>query len=675
MPYATTYRRTIACLATALAMIYTSLSCCPADEPPARGPVIQVAPAHPAPTIDGNLDDPCWAEANKLEGFYCPEWDAPAPEETIAYLCADEKAIYIAVLCRDRSPEDIVARETRRNGDLSNEDYLRVAIDRAHQHGDSYVFDVNSCGAQKDYAPGGSAAKIEWRGDWSAAAARTPEGWQAEVAIPFSILRYPPEQKCFGLSITRVFGRERVHAAWPNMGKTEDPTLAADLTGLTLPKPRHRPLFMPYLTADSGDGYEQGLDAGLDVQYKLPNGLTALGAFNPDFKQIEDVVEPISFSYTERYLADPRPFFVTGQQGFLPKEHLLYTRRLQDFDAGLKLFGTVGDETIGLLDAAAFGQENSLAGAWNHRFDDRDNARLLLVSHQQLAVPDNLALGFDACRTWHHPNGADGLWTVLYQTQTEGAGSGSSSAIGGWHDRGLGAISYDWTLRRVTPDFNPALGYYPDLDHIGGSFNMQKTVLYEQGPIFGRQWILNLDYYPRLEGEGFLLSSISPTYALLTRGGRLYAVQVARAQQYGFDSSYAGFVHAWNDADTYRRGEITLVQGQAAGGDLTYYRLNQGLRPTAGLSLRLGGEYTDLAFPDGTSATNYQTVVTASYDLTTEKSVAARAIWRDRGFSAYAAYRQVVRKGMDAYLVVGDPDPSETGITNRFLLKLIWAFS
>ena len=93
-----------------------------------------------------------------------------------------------------------------------------------------------------------------------------------------------------------------------------------------------------------------------------------------------------------------------------------------------------------------------------------------------------------------------------------------------------------------------------------------------------------------------------------------------------------------------------------------------------GRTLRLTGEHTRLVFPDGTDETSYQAVLTGLYDITCEKSVAARAIWRSGGFSAYAAYRQVVRRGMDAYIILGDPNPELTGFTHRVVFKLIWAF-
>ena len=643
-----------------------------AEGVPAR-PALEAVYVDTAPVIDGQLDDACWSKAARLEDLYCAEWDAPAPEETFALICADGDAIYIAVICNDSTPEDIVADETRRGGDLSTDDGIRIWLDPTRQYRNYYTFDVNARGTQAEGIPGGSATKIEWRGDWTAAAARTDAGWQAEVAIPFSILRCPPEQDAFAFAVARNFAKERVHGIWPDMGPTDDLTLAADLLGLRLAAEAPRAILMPYLTIDSGDTDDHGIDAGLDVQYQLPSGITALGVINPDFSQIEDVVEPISFSYTERYLRDPRPFFVTGQDGFLPREHLFYTRRLQDFDGGLKFFGTVGNETIGILDAVTFGEENALAAAWKHQFDEDNWLRLSSVSHRPDGAPDNFSGEIAGGRTWRHADGTDGLWMVFYGSQTQGAGSGNSYSVGGSHNRGFGNIQYDWMVRRATPDFNPSLGYYPYLNNIGGELNLQQVEFFETGPIEARQWQLNMQYYPYLEGDGIFSSSISPGYFVRTRSAHLYGLILSYGRSYDYDDSGITGIYAWNDADLYRRGEINVVRGKAAGGDLTYYMLDQGLRPIDRLSVRVGGEHIHLAMPDGSATRQYQAVLTTSYDITPEKTLAARGIWRDAGFSAYASYRQVVRKGMDAYVIVGDPDPTLTGVASRIALKLIWA--
>jgi hypothetical protein len=638
--------------------------------------VIAVTAPEAPPVIDGKLDDACWQKAGPYDSFYCPDWNGTPPEKTQAYITADAKALYVAVRCEDKSPDDIVANETRRNGDVWNEDNVDVFVDPAGQRKDFYDFRVTARGTQREDIPGGSASKIEWRGDWNAAAVRTDYGWSAELAIPYSILRFPPGQSTFNLGIQRQFGRERVSAVWPNLGKSWDRSLCADITGLHPEVAVKRVVWMPYSTLDLGGGGSTA-GSGMDVQYKLANGLTVLGAYNPDFTQIEDVVEPISFSYTERYLPDRRPFFVTGQDGFLPQSMLLYTRRIGDFDAGAKLFGTLGSETYGFLDALTFGGDNSLAMQWGHKFNDSADMKTQLVSYSPEAGPANVAFGIEGGHTWRQPEGGgrDVVWGNAFFTRDGELGMGSALLIGGFRDHGLGTVQYDWGLRRVTSDFHPTLGYAPEVDNIGGWLNLRQTWLYEKGDVYGRQWMVSMGYWPRLESNGMLSQSIAPGYAWLTKNGQLWVVQVEKGEYEGLNSSGLMFLHAWRDNDTYHRGEVTAVAGPRGGGDLAYLHLIQRLKPSARLAMAVEAEWIHLVMPDPSeSQIGYQTIVTTSYDITTEKSVAARCIATQDGLSVYAAYRQAVRRGLDAYVILGDPDPARTGFVPRVAVKLIQAF-
>jgi len=672
-------RIALLCVLAALVLAGRALG---ADRPqqPATGsahapPQVQAVYVDTPPVIDGKLDDACWAQAARLEGFFAPSVDQQPPEETIGLICVDDRAIYVAAICKDRTPEDIKAAETRRNGEPWGDDCFEFDVDPWHQHNEAYYFLVNARGTQLEGMPGGSATKIEWRGDWTAAACRTSDGWQAEMAIPFSILRYPPGQTTFGFSIWRGFAKERIWVAYPIMeGKSFNQEQAADLVGLHPPLVKPRPIFMPYVTVDMGDFVGRRFDTGLDIQYHMLSGLTALAALNPDFKQIEDVVEPISFSYTERYLSDPRPFFVTGQEGFFPREHLLYTRRIEDFDAGVKLFGKLGDETIGLLDAITYGSENSLAARWRHDFTPSFASNLLLVSHRKAGEPGNFVYGLDTSRVKRCPDGGDNLWLVLYQSQTQGGPSGGSYGIGGEHWRSAGQPHWDWMFRVTTPEFDPALGYYTAQNSIGGSVGLGQWNYYETGPLREQGWNVGLSYYPRLEGGGMLESAIRPSRFWNWRNGRTANVGFDLAREYDQNSSDVFTDLGWHQDDNYRNGGILALKGVRAGGDYTYYSLWQGFRPQRYLSVRVNGEYTHLEPPSEEAGHNYQTVLTASYDLTEEKCIAARGIWRDGGFSAYASYRQVVRRGMDAYVIVGDPDPDRTGLASRVAVKLIWVF-
>jgi hypothetical protein len=432
---------------------------------------------------------------------------------------------------------------------------------------------------------------------------------------------------------------------------------------------------MNYVTLDPSDAVGAAYKTGVDVQYKLSNGLTALAAANPDFKQIEDVVDPISFSYTERYRPDLRPFFVTGQEGFLPKEHLLYTRRIEKFDAGFKLFGTVGDETIGVMEALSYGEQNALAAAWRHRFDDHASAKLLVVSDTRMgelgSAAGSLAYGLDASHTWRNPMGEDGIWGVAYQSKQRDGTSGLAYQTGGYHERGGGHIWYNWYLRSTQRDFNPSLGYYPDVNNRGGSFNIGQWDRMEKGPIEMRNWSIRSEYYRFHDTDGNYRAAIAPSFGFGWRNGRALQFGLTRGRQFGWDASDMFTWLGWNQKDLYRRGGMTLVRGKRAGGDYSYLSFDQGFRPTDKVSLRLAFEQFKLVDAVDYSGRSYQAVLTSSYDLTQEKTLAARLIWRDTGMTAYAAYRQVVRRGVDAYVILGDPDPARTGFTPRLAVKLI----
>jgi len=672
---------------TAILLVPGSVSSWAADEqqpaegappaPPPNGrsaaPVIHAVYVKSAPVVDGKLDEECWSQASRLEGFYCPNVDTPPPDETVGLVCVDEGSVYVGIICHDETPQDIVAKETRRNGDFGSDDFVVLVIDPWHKHTDFYQFVVTAGGVQAEMIPGGSATKIEWRGDWRGAAARTPSGWQAEIAIPYSILRYTTGQTTFGLAVARQFAQERILAVHPQVGRSVDPTLFIDLVGLRLPGNGSRPILMSYLTLDSCDGLGAAYKTGLDAQYHLSNGLTALAAANPDFKQIEDAVEPISFSYTERYLPDPRPFFITGQEGFLPREHLLYTRRIEKFDAGVKLFGTVGDESIGLLDALTYGEQNTLAASWRHRFDDDTAARLLFVSDRRWGELSGggLAYGLDMSRTWRNPRGQDQVWAVAYLSRPQESGSGAVYTLGGTHDQGSGTINYNWQTRLASDEFSPSLGYYPEVNNLGGSFSFWRWDRLEKGGLEARSWNVDTCYYRFLEGEGIFEARLSPGYVWIWRNGRVLRLSFTRGQQFNYNSSDSNVFVAWNEKDMYRRGNLFLLKGKRAGGEYSYLSLSQGFRAFGKISLRLAGEYGSLVDSPEYSGRGYQAILTSSYDITPERTIAARVIARDAGVSAYAAYRQVVRRGMDAYVILGDPDPARTGFSPRLAVKLI----
>jgi hypothetical protein len=386
-------------------------------------------------------------------------------------------------------------------------------------------------------------------------------------------------------------------------------------------------------------------------------------------------VEPISFSYTERYLPEVRPFFTTGAGGFFPDSSVFYSRRINDFDAGVKLFGTVGKEQCGVLDAVNLGQENSLVASWRHLTTPDASVGLSIADHTAAGEPDNLVYALSGSRTWHCPDGGDNLWGRSFQSVGDGA-NGSVYQAGGSHWRGYGRVQYDWSLRYATDDYHPALGYYYDQGTYGGSLNVGKSYHYEKSGLQDRFWYVVGDYYPYLhqEGKGLYQADLGGVYTWMWRTGRFIGIGTGGGEDHGDPIPYINTTLGWNGRDLYRQGSLFALRSGKAGGRYTYFRLQQGLRPWKRVSLSVAAEYGRLTAPSPDAYHAYQAVFTTSYDLTPERSLAARLVARDGGISLYGAYRQVVRRGTDAYIIVGDPDPSRTGFVTRVAVKVVRVF-
>ena len=127
-------------------------------------------------------------------------------------------------------------------------------------------------------------------------------------------------------------------------------------------RPPHRPQGADHdLAAQPGDesvpgqqpAQYAGRDAGenvtgADVRYQWGRGLTSMVSAKPDFSGVDGDVASAGFSYTEKYVADRRPFFQEGR-GFFGDREIFYSARIEEFDVGAKTFGRVDDYQVGVL--------------------------------------------------------------------------------------------------------------------------------------------------------------------------------------------------------------------------------------------------------------------------------------------------------------------------------------
>lgn len=238
--------RIICILITVLLINGLFISVCRAESPQLSPSKVETPPA-----IDGILDDECWLNAAKGENFTLYDEKKAPQEQTEFFICYDDTNIYIAFHCFDSQPDKIIATQKERDGGIWNDDYVSIYLDTYHEHRNVECFYVNAIGTQRDYRTQGSAGKIEWKGDWSAAAITVEDGWTVEIEIPFAILSYNPNGTSMGFNASRSQQRLDESSTWFDANTCED---YGDLIGMELPATKKQPVkIMPYVLFEASE--------------------------------------------------------------------------------------------------------------------------------------------------------------------------------------------------------------------------------------------------------------------------------------------------------------------------------------------------------------------------------------------------------------------------------------
>jgi hypothetical protein len=292
--------------------------------------------------VDGRLDDEVWREAPSGWGFLEMEPDRglEASEETVFRVAYDDEALYFAVACFERDPRNTNSILCRRD-QLNNSDMVSVYVDPFHDYTTGYNFRVNPEGVQEDYYVfnDGNRDK-DWNAVWSAETSRDDQGWYAEIRLPFSAMRYrPQESMTWGLQVYRYMhgrGEDTGWAAWER-NASGFVSRFGELRNLeNVPAPRQLEV-LPYAVARTtnpsvegdGDERENFGNFGGDLKYGVTANLSLNATYNPDFGQVESDPAVLNLGPFETFFQEKRPFFVEGAQAFEhPDFNLFYSRRI-----------------------------------------------------------------------------------------------------------------------------------------------------------------------------------------------------------------------------------------------------------------------------------------------------------------------------------------------------------
>ncbi len=310
-----------------------------------------------APKIDGRLDDPQW-KAVEWAGDFTQRTpvDGAAPgEETQFKILYDERAIYVAVRCRDSHPEEIGDMLARH--DAFPGDWVEVNLDSRHDYDTGFSFTLSASEVRGDeYISFDNNWNGSWDAIWIGRTSQDAEGWSAEFCIPFSQVRYDDlPQHVWGLQVSRRIHRLDERSSWQHIPRdvTGWCSRMGELRGLgRLPRQMGvelTPFVRGQLELDEApvnDVYTDGRDtefaAGLDAKVGLPGDFIMDVSVNPDFGQVEADPAEVNLTEFESRLSENRPLFIEGQNlfsftvapsnasGIYSADNLFYSRRIGD---------------------------------------------------------------------------------------------------------------------------------------------------------------------------------------------------------------------------------------------------------------------------------------------------------------------------------------------------------
>ena len=311
------------------------------------------------PTIDGELNDAAWKLIEPVTDFsqYEPHNDRPATYQTFVWVLYDDNNLYIAARMLDPEPEKILTElGLRDRGAHLNADQFWIDINPFNDGIYGFQFRVSASSVQTDinisHGTGSrfSMGDVNWDAVWMSATRITDTGWEAEIRIPYSALRFPSNgNQGWGINFWREIRRYRETSSWNFVDRRIADPLASKgvLTGIENIDPPLRLFFFPYVSAylednGTGQGWRGTINGGLDVKYGITESFTLDMTLIPDFGQVQSDAMVLNLSPFEIRHPERRPFFTEGTELF-NKADLFYSRRVGARPSGFNL----ADDNLG----------------------------------------------------------------------------------------------------------------------------------------------------------------------------------------------------------------------------------------------------------------------------------------------------------------------------------------
>jgi hypothetical protein len=336
-------------------------------------PKVRAERAHQQVLIDGKLDEADWSRCVPATGFVIcyPEQRKKPSYDTRVMVLYDSVNIYFGAICYySGEKKSLQVQSMRRDFGFTDNELLSVFIEpfqnsRLPMPG----FYVSPYGNQTDIAYYNNIAyDYNWDAVWKARAVIGDSAWTAEIAIPFSSLRYPRDSTVWSINFDRNIRNKGEYTGWSPWPMAYDPSRIIYGGLLTDIHPPQRDLnlrLQPYALVKtvSGEGQARSTKpaVGGELKWALNTNTVADVTVNTDFAQADVDKQVVNLTRSSVFFPEKRQFFkenanlfALGEDGMLQP---FFTRSIGlsdkghpiSIDGGLRLVHQSDKQSAGML--------------------------------------------------------------------------------------------------------------------------------------------------------------------------------------------------------------------------------------------------------------------------------------------------------------------------------------
>lgn len=288
--------------------------------------------------LDGLQNEAFWSTTQVADGF---SQTRPKPGETASHktevkIAYDDYALYIAAVCYDDAKQ-VSKTLCQRDEFNPNIDNFQVTLDTYNDDQNGFVFGVSSMGVLYDSKIYIGEESPELNLVWNAVVVRNELGWQLEMKIPYSAIRFAKkEEQNWGINFFRHISRFREESNWNPIKPDFNNVVAqcGNLVGIKGIEPPIRLAFIPYVSGyvnhfpnSAGKDLSYSYNGGMDIKYGINEAFTLDMTLVPDFGQVVFDSKVLNLSPFEVAYNENRQFFTEGTELF-NKAGLFYSRRI-----------------------------------------------------------------------------------------------------------------------------------------------------------------------------------------------------------------------------------------------------------------------------------------------------------------------------------------------------------